>query len=333
MMTLLVLRTRLQSLYQKHEIYLKPIFKFIIALIVFETINMNLGYDSRLKQMPIVLALSLLSAFTPSAVLLLLSALVTFLHIYSVSVILSAIILILFIIMYCLFLRFTPRLGLVVLAVPILFYLKIPYTIPLLLGVFSTPVAIIPTCLGVMVYYLVYIIEQAAAIQVNLNLEDTMTIYTYVVNGIKDNSQLLTAMIVFSITILITWLVWKMKFDYAHEIAVAAGCFTTVFGFLIASLKFDTSEKIGTMIIGTIISGLVVVVIQFFYLSLDYSAAEHVQFEDDDYYYYVKAVPKINVTTPQVNVKRFNTQKTQIPGEQFPDDSFPDEEDYEDEDN
>jgi len=30
---------------------------------------------------------------------------------------------------------------------------------------------------------------------------------------------------------------------------------------------------------------------------------------EDDYYYYVKAVPKINVTAPQINVKRFNTQK------------------------
>lgn len=331
MMTLLVLRARLQSLYQKHEIYLKPIFKFIIAIIVFATINANIGYDRHLKQMPIVLALSLLCAFTPTAVLVLLAALVAFLHIYSVSVILSAIILILFIIMYGLFLRFTPKLGLVVLAVPILFYLKIPYTVPLLLGVFSTPVAIIPTCLGVMVYFLLHIIEEAAAIQANMSIQDTMTVYSYVVNGLKDNGQLLTALAVFSITILITWLVWRMKFDYSHEIAIAAGCLTNIFGFLLSSLKFDTTEQIGTMIIGTVISGIAVGIIQFFRLSLDYSAAEHVQFEDDDYYYYVKAIPKINVTTPQVNVKRFNTQKTQLPGEQFPDDSFTDEEDYDDE--
>lgn len=331
MMTLLVLRTRLQSLYQKHEIYLKPIFKFIIALIVFETINANIGYDGHLKQMPIILALSLLCAFTPSAVLVLFAALVSFLHIYSVSVILSAIILILFIVMYALFLRFTPKLGFVVLAVPILFYLKIPYAVPLLLGVFSTPVAIVPTCLGVMIYYLLHIIKEAAAIQVNVSLEDTMTIYTYVVNGIKDNSQLLTALVVFSVTLLITWLVWRMKFDYSHEIAIAAGCLTNIFGFLISSLKFNTTEQIGTMIIGTVISGIIVFLIQFFHLSLDYSAVEHVQFEDDDYYYYVKAIPKINVTTPQVNVKRFNTQKTQIPGGHFPNDTFTDEEDFEDE--
>ncbi len=33
------------------------------------------------------------------------------------------------------------------------------------------------------------------------------------------------------------------------------------------------------------------------------------QFEDDEYYYYVKAVPKLTVTRPDVKVKRINTRK------------------------
>lgn len=34
-------------------------------------------------------------------------------------------------------------------------------------------------------------------------------------------------------------------------------------------------------------------VLKFFCFNLDYSRTERVQFEDDEYYYYVKAVPKI----------------------------------------
>ena len=30
----------------------------------------------------------------------------------------------------------------------------------------------------------------------------------------------------------------------------------------------------------------------FFFFSVDYTCTEYVQFEDDDYYYYVKAVPR-----------------------------------------
>jgi hypothetical protein len=34
-----------------------------------------------------------------------------------------------------------------------------------------------------------------------------------------------------------------------------------------------------------------------------------VQYEDDDYHYYVKAVPKCSVPVAEVKVKKINTQK------------------------
>ena len=41
---------------------------------------------------------------------------------------------------------------------------------------------------------------------------------------------------------------------------------------------------------------------------MDYSRTEKVQFEDDDYYYYVKAVPKMTVAAQTKTVKKINTQ-------------------------
>ena len=63
---------------------------------------------------------------------------------------------------------------------------------------------------------------------------------------------------------------------------------------------------------GTLISVLLAFIVQFFVFSVDYSRIEHTQFEDDEYYYYVKAVPKINVTAPEMNVKRINAQRRKI---------------------
>ena len=45
---------------------------------------------------------------------------------------------------------------------------------------------------------------------------------------------------------------------------------------------------------------------------LDYTAVEHLQFDDDDYYYYVKAVPKIAVKAPDVQIKVFIQDILQI---------------------
>ena len=38
----------------------------------------------------------------------------------------------------------------------------------------------------------------------------------------------------------------------------------------------------------------------------DSTRTEHLEFEDDEYPYYVKAVPKIGVTVPEKSVKHIN---------------------------
>jgi len=60
---------------------------------------------------------------------------------------------------------------------------------------------------------------------------------------------------------------------------------------------------------GTLLSVVLAFIFQFFVFAVDYSRTEFLQFQDDEYYYYVKAVPKLTVTRPDVKVKRINTRK------------------------
>lgn len=78
---------------------------------------------------------------------------------------------------------------------------------------------------------------------------------------------------------------------------------------------FDTNVAIAGVIIGTIVSAGIACVIQFFVFNVDYSRTEKVQFEDDEYYYYVKAVPKVTLATPERTVKRINQQKKTRPSQ------------------
>ena len=45
---------------------------------------------------------------------------------------------------------------------------------------------------------------------------------------------------------------------------------------------------------------------RFFVFSVDYSRTEYLQFEDEDYYYYVKAVPKSTIAMADVRVQKIN---------------------------
>ena len=66
------------------------------------------------------------------------------------------------------------------------------------------------------------------------------------------------------------------------------------------------------MLLGSLLALVVAKVIEFFRFCVDYSRTEKVQFEDDKYYYYVKAVPKMTVSVPTKTVKRINSQRDRI---------------------
>jgi hypothetical protein len=77
------------------------------------------------------------------------------------------------------------------------------------------------------------------------------------------------------------------------------------------------------MILGTIICGVIAVIIRFFDGILDYQRAESVQFEDDNNYYHVRIIPKVIMTKSQRSVKRI---RPQLPTNPLEDDENPPEE-------
>ena len=55
---------------------------------------------------------------------------------------------------------------------------------------------------------------------------------------------------------------------------------------------FFYSDRLCDADFGNMISVALALILEFFIFSVDYSKAEKFQYEDDEYYYYVKAIPK-----------------------------------------
>ena len=64
------------------------------------------------------------------------------------------------------------------------------------------------------------------------------------------------------------------------------------------------TKEILWIVLGTAAAVVVGLLMEFFLFHLDYTRTERVQFEDDEYYYYVKAVPKVFVAKKDKRVKR-----------------------------
>lgn len=316
--TILELRAHILRFLQKFQLVVEPVIKFIIAFAVFHSINKAIGHHEMLMSLPAELLLSLLGTFTPSILLVLLAAVVSLVHVYVASPLLAILVAIIMVILYCFIARFSGKYGYVVLAVPILFLLKIPYVVPLILGLIATPMAIIPAACGIIVYRLFVVISNVALVEESMGIEDILLMYIDVIDRLLADKQMLVTIGVFFVIILAMYLMRKLSIEYVFEISIAVGAIVCILGFLAADTMMQTEMNIVSMVFGTVGSMVIALVFQFFRLALDYTAVERVQFEDDDYYYYVKAVPKMNLTVPKRSVKKISEKSELLQEEAEP---------------
>jgi len=307
--TILEVRAHILRFLQKFQLVVEPVIKFIVAFAVFRSINNAIGHQELLMSLPAELLLSLLGTFTPSVLLVLLAAVVSLAHVYVASPLLAILVAVLMAILYCFIARFSGKYGYVVLAVPILFLLKIPYVVPLILGLVATPMAVIPAACGVMVYRMFVVISDFALADETMGIEDILEMYIDVIDRLVADKQMIITIAVFFVMILVMYLMRKLAIEYVFEISIAVGAIVCILGFLIADMVMQTELNIISMVFGTVGAMLIALVFQFFRLALDYTAVERVQFEDDDYYYYVKAVPKMDLAVPERNVKQISKKE------------------------
>ena len=115
-------------------------------------------------------------------------------------------------------------------------------------------------------------------------------------------------MIAFIAVILLVNLIRTRSFDYAWRIAIIAGGVTYILIILAGDFCLDVTVSMIPMIVSTVASVLVGFVLEFFVFGGDYSRTERLEYEDDEYYYYVKAVPKASVSTSERSIKKINAE-------------------------
>lgn len=309
MTTLLIAKQYIRTFINKYEVYLKPVLKLVVALIALMMINGKIGYMHKLDNVSIVLIVALMCSFMPTNFIVFVAAAFTVLHMYALSLECALITLVLFLIMFLLYFRFSPKDTLIVLLTPLCFMLKIPYVIPIAMGLLGTPASAVSVGCGVMATYLInYIADSATALSA-METEDMAARFRFIIDGFIENKDMVLIIAAFAVTIILVYMIRRMSIDYAWTIAIIAGALADMMILLIGDLLFDTNVSIGGLILGTIVAVLIAIVVEFFAFHVDYSRTERVQFEDDEYYYYVKAVPKMNISVPSKTVKRINTTK------------------------
>ena len=310
MTTLLVAKQVLMTIYSKYEVYITPLLKFLLALITLVLINSRLGYMETIDRMTVVLIVALMCSFMPMNFIVLMSAVFVLLHLYTFSMECAAVIGAGFLLLFLLYLRFSPKDTVVVVLLPLCFLLRIPYVIPISMGLVGAPTSAVSVARGVMVYYMIHYVTQNATVIAAMADEETAAKFKFIIDGLMKNREMVVTIAAFAMTVIVVYLLRRLSIDYAWTIAMTAGAVVNIMVLLVGDLIFEINQPLISVILGTVISFLLALVLQFFVFYVDYSRTEKVQFEDDEYYYYVKAVPKVTVAKPDKKVKQISSTRS-----------------------
>ena len=102
---------------------------------------------------------------------------------------------------------------------------------------------------------------------------------------------MLIIMFAFAACIIVVSIISRSSMDHSWTISVIAGI--AVMWILFLAADVICWQSVLWDLIGLIISFAILIVDELVIYSVDFRSIERLRFEDDDYYYFVKAVPKI----------------------------------------
>lgn len=310
MVQLLKLKEQIFQFVGRYEIYVMAALRFVISFTAFTMINRHLGFMGELREYPVALIFALLCSFLPTGMMMFLGAVMILAHFYVLSVELCAIAALFFVILFCLYIRFSVRQGLYVVLTPILGVFGIPYVMPVSAGLLSKAYSAVAVVCGTAVYFFLKNVEKNAALFTADTEITRKSVVTLAVTQIFGDREMYLYLAAFAIAAIVVCCVRKLKADHSRTIAVVLGASIQLVIICSGEIYFENIGEITKVIVGCVVSALILLGVDFMSMGLDYSRVEYTQFEDDEYYYYVKAVPKSYVPVTDKKVKKINARRS-----------------------
>ncbi len=304
MTKLLLWKQKVKEFYGEHDFWITPLFKFLLAFVVFSQINGLLGFMEQIDNIFVVLILSLICAVFSINVMTILACFLILGHCYAVGIETAGFAAILLVLLMILFLRFTSEDNVALVLTPVSFTLHIPAAVPVGCGVLRGASSAVPSGCGVVLYFFMKLVKDRATV-LQGNETEPLQKLQLLLDGVLKNEEMWLTVVVFAVVVVIVSVISRASFDYAWRIAIVTGAVVYVVIMVFGSMFMSVS----TELVGIILSGVFAIIIgfavEFFELGVDYSRTELTQFEDDEYIYYVKAVPKALVSEGKKSVKKF----------------------------
>lgn len=301
---LLIYRERILNLIASQGKYIQFFVRFLCGFLLFFVVSRIYGYVDVLNEPFVLAVLGVVCVFVSTSVIFLLFHFVIIVELAAVSLEISLIYLILIVLYYLIYQRVFPKHCILFLMTPVFFYFHIPAVLPIFVGLFVGLSGLPAILMGTFQYYLAVIIQEAV-----LRVENGTSggrLYNLVLEGTSGNKELLLFIMVFILVAALVSGIRKIGSVYGWYMSILFGGILYLLAVLTGGYFINSEVNIVSEIVMILVSVVIVLVIQFFHNVLDYTRQETFEFEDEEYYYYVKAVPKIFVEEEEINVTKIN---------------------------
>ena len=282
------IRTLFEKYYSEYGNYIDAAAKFVTALILFMQINGRIGGKSIFGNIFVELILALVCAILPPNVMIVLAFVAALLQFASVSIASLAVGGGVLLTVLLLYFAFASRQAWAMLLTILGLFFHVPCIVPISFGLMGSTMSAAAMTAGTVFYYTLSTIGKLGSASVDLAMAKQST-----AEKILAELQTMILMLVVLLAVFaVVFLARRMAMKHAWKVAIAAG--TVIYLVLMMAGYMMLHLEIGILwiLIGTLISAAVAFLLEQLFFNLDYRKIENLQFEDNDYYYYVEAVPK-----------------------------------------
>ena len=311
-----VLRENLIQFYKRQEFLLLSVFRFAVSLAVLLLLRGHLGIHgpagAALNSTLLNVILALVCSLLPTGFSAGIIGLVLVWDLYRLSLEATAICVALILVCLLVYFRFSPRDTMILLLMPVAYALNLHYLVPLLAGLMFGPGAAVAVLFGLLFTKYVLLVEGSLSVLaapaggLALTGERLIANFRLLVDGLVNDKSLVILAAALAAAAIAVCFTRRLAIEYAWVIAITVGCILELIVLLAGDMRYGTEIDLAHVFLGIVISFMLAQIVRFFTFNVDYLRIENVQFEDEDYYYYVKAVPKVMVYTSDPEEDEFD---------------------------
>ena len=296
--------------YGQFEYVIVPAFKFAAAFLLILMINEHIGFNQGLTNQLLDVIIALICTLVPVNFMAGIMVVLILAHLYTLSLETMIVGAVIFLLMFLLYFRFSPKDTIMILLLPLAFAAHVEYAIPVTAGLLFAPGSAVGVGFGVIIVKYLSFVEQNKAVLENSEIGPaTVDNFRNIIDALLQNRSMWILAAAFAAAVIVVYFIRRLETAHSWTIAIIAGNVMILFVLLFGDMQYDTNIDLNKVFLGTALSLAVELLVEFFCFMVDYTRIESVQFEDDDYYYYVKAVPKVTVSDSLRTVKTISTSK------------------------